>query len=276
MTEQPTNATDEPPAPPRPLHGTALTTTVLAFVISTLAMGGFVILVSDSSLDVASDLRKAVDQLVLLLVSGVAAIVAGRRLSPVARSVFIVITVIAFTASGLLTILGAVAEDALASSVFEQILGTINWLTTNFYPYVLAGTVIGLLGRTGSASEPDSQLETDAESEADSAPATTTALLTNRRRGLTAGIALIAAAIATVVDWISNSMMVEARGSVWADDVVTAAIGALEVTGALLAVRAVATRTITACTPSRSSDRPHAKLAPALCRRLPSSSLSAG
>lgn len=248
-----------PPTAPAAMGSTGMSITVVAFVVFIAAWIGAkaVALTAPTrltGLSGASDFDLL--RLVLLVIAGAAAIVVGRQLRSIQRSVFIVITVFYFVLAGLGSIF---TSDSFEGDVpFLAILTAIVFVADLAYPLIIAQVLAVTISRVTPVATAADEREASAEADADDSAthaATTTevAELDARARchGKTAATFLFMMAAITIIVWLARTVPLYLPYSqftdwatrsglwTWADvpNAIAAAVGSV---AAVFALRAVA------------------------------------
>ncbi|WP_210604336.1 hypothetical protein [Brevibacterium oceani] len=257
-----------PPTAPTALGSTGMSITVVAFVVFIAAWIGAkaVALTAPTrltGLSGASDFDLL--RLVLFVIAGAAAIVVGRQLRSIQRSVFIVITVFYFVLAGLGSIF---ASDSFEGDVpFLAILTAIVFVADLAYPLIIAQVLAVTVSRVTPVADADDDTTADSvgATVADAADDTTTDSTTDaatttevaeldaraRRHGKTAATFLFITAAITIIVWLARTVPLYLPYSqftdwatrsglwTWADvpNAIAAAVGSV---AAVFALRAVA------------------------------------
>ncbi|WP_166969490.1 hypothetical protein [Brevibacterium atlanticum] len=259
-----------PPAAPTAMGSTSMSITVVAFVVFIAAWIGAkaVALTAPTRLTGLSGVSDFdLLRLVLFVIAGAAAVVVGRQLRSIQRSVFIVITVLYFVFAGLGSIF---ASDGFEGDVpFLTALTAIVFVADLAYPLIVAQVLAVTVSRVApvpdaasdeadstvasdereGAADPDLDADTDAATPTTAAGAELDARA--RRHGKTAATFLFITAAMTIVVWLVRTVplfppywqfidWVMASGLwTWMDalNAIAAAVGSV---AAVFALRAVA------------------------------------
>lgn len=213
MTDQPTPAANEttgaahevvPPTAPMPMGSTGMSITIVAFVvfIATWIGAKTAALTAPTGVDGAGDIELL--QLVLFIIAGAAAVVVGRQLRSIPRSVFIVITVFYFVLAGLGSIFTASSDNLQVDAPFLLVLSALVFIADLAYPLIIAQVLAVTVSRVTPAAA-DADAAEDAEADADSS-AVAALDARARRHGKTAATFLFIAAGITVLDWLARTL----------------------------------------------------------------------
>ena len=202
-----------------------------------------------------TDLRLA--QIVLVLIAGVAAVLLGRSLKSIPRSVFLVITVFYFAFAALAAVFTSWSFSVeVESQLLFAIVRLVHFIADLIYPLIVAQVLAVTVSRVGAALG-----GTDVD--ADSA-GTDTERLEKRaaRSGEAAAIVLFAVVAVIIVVWILRQPITAEPWLSQSGDVIGAVAAALGSVAAVYALRAVAVaRSLPAEQPAVGRDlsrtRPH-------------------
>ncbi|WP_181276132.1 hypothetical protein [Brevibacterium oceani] len=241
-----------PPTAPTAMGSTGMSITVVAFVVFIAAWIGAkaVALTAPTRL---TGLTGASDfdllRLVLFIIAGAAAIVVGRQLRSIQRSVFIVITVFYFVLAGLGSIF---ASDGFEGDVpFLAILTATVFVADLAYPLIIAQVLAVTVSRVTPVAIAADGTTTDSTTDT----ATTTAVAEldarARRHGKTAATVLFITAAMTIAVWLARTVPLylpysqftewATRSGLWSwFDVPNAIAAAVGSVAAVFALRAVA------------------------------------
>ncbi|WP_209373345.1 hypothetical protein [Brevibacterium renqingii] len=219
---------ETPRTAPAALDDTGLSITLLAFVVFIPAWIGAKLTAFSVPVDGAGGTDLSLLQLALFLLAGAAAIVVGRSLRPVPRSVFIVITICYSVFSGL-TPLAALTGGArdVGFPLFSA-LTLFVFLADLLYPLVVAAVLAATVSRVSPATDEAAGPEIERKRSA------------VRRSGLLSAFALLAAAIVTVGVWLLRQSA-PGLSVLWSSgDVINALAAVAGTVAAVFALRCVA------------------------------------
>lgn len=218
---------------PAALSDAGVSTTVVAFAVFIAAWIGAKLTAFSVPTNGAGGSDLSLLQLALFLLAGAAALVTGRSLKPVPRSVFIVLTALYSVASGLIPIADLAEEAPVADIGLFTALTLFVFIADLLYPLIVAAVLAVTFSRVApaTAEADDVQIERS-RSKA-------------RRSGLTAAFVLLAAAVVTAGVWLLRQLAlgVSTAGvsALWSSgDAVNAVTAVVGVVAAVVALRSVA------------------------------------
>ena len=249
-----------PPTAPAALSETGVSTTVIAFLVFIAAWIGAKLTAFSVPTNGAGGSDLSLLQLALFLLAGAAAIVTGRSLEPVPRSVFIVVTALYSVASGLIPIAGLAGNGPVADLGLFSALTLFVFIADLVYPLIVAAALAVTVSRVAPATAEAEDVECERSPQIERSRSKV------RRSGLIAAFVLLAAAVVTAGVWLLRQLAlgVSAAGvsALWSSaDVVNAVSAVVGVVAAVFALRSVAV--------SRSLPRPEPVVGPRSHRAQP-------
>src|SRR5699024_4237601 len=215
------------------LSDAGVSTTVVAFAVFIAAWIGAKLTAFSVPTNGAGGSDLSLLQLALFLLAGAAALVTGRSLKPVPRSVFIVLTALYSVASGLIPIADLAEEAPVADIGLFTALTLFVFIADLLYPLIVAAVLAVTCSRVApaTAEADDVQIERSRSKAC--------------RSGLTAAFVLLAAAVVTAGVWLLRQLAlgVSTAGvsALWSSgDAVNAVTAVVGVVAAVVALRSVA------------------------------------
>ncbi|WP_209324947.1 hypothetical protein [Brevibacterium renqingii] len=244
---------ETPRTAPAALDDTGLSITLLAFVVFIPAWIGAKLTAFSVPVDGAGGTDLSLLQLALFLLAGAAAIVVGRSLRPVPRSVFIVITICYSVFSGLTPLAALTGGTRDVGFPLFSALTLFVFLADLLYPLVVAAVLAATVSQVSPATDEAAGPEIERKRSA------------VRRSGLLSAFALLAAAIVTVGVWLLRQSA-PGLSVLWSSgDVINALAAVAGTIAAVFALRCVAvSRSLPRPEPVVGPRRAHPRLARAL------------
>ena len=251
---------ETPPTAPAALSDAGVSTTVVTFLVFIAAWIGAKLTAFSVPANGAGGTDLSLLQLALFLLAGAAAIVTGRSLEPVPRSVFIVLTTLYSVASGLIPIAGLAGDAPVADLGLFSALTLFVFIADLVYPLIVAAALAVTFSRVTPATAEAEEVECERSLQIERSRSKA------RRSGLTAAFVLLAAAVVTAGFWLLRqlALAVSAAGvsALWSSaDAVYAVSAVVGVVAAVFALRSVAV--------SRSLPRPEPVVGPRSHRAQP-------
>ena len=143
---------ETPPTAPAALSDAGVSTTVVTFIVYIAAWIGAKLTAFSVPANGAGGSDLSLLQLALFLLAGAAAIVTGRSLEPVPRSVFIVLTGLYSVASGLIPIAGLAGDAPIADLGLFSALTLFVFIADLVYPLIVAAALAVTLSRVAAGT----------------------------------------------------------------------------------------------------------------------------
>jgi hypothetical protein len=230
-------AEEVPEAAPTAMDSKAMSVTIAAFTVFIMTWIGAKISVAAMPNEVGETADLDLLQLALFVVAAAAAIVVGRGLKSIQRSVFVVISVTYFVAHALMSIFADSLDSLSAGAPFITVIATIIFVADLAYPLIIAQVLAVTVSRVTPVNSAADVADLDANA---------------RRHGKTAATVLFITVAVTFIDWLVRTipqyMPPDWQESDWAMTLITwnwtdatnaiaAAVGSV---AAVFALRAVA------------------------------------
>jgi hypothetical protein len=272
-------AADEeaPETAPTAMDSKAMSITIVAFIVFIVTWIGAKVSFAAMPNEVGDTADLDLLQLALFVVAAAAAIVVGRGLKPIQRSVYAVITIAYFVAYALMSIFADSLDGLSAGASILTVIGTVIFVADLAYPLIIAQVLAVTVSRvtpvTGAAKNDGTEVSSAAAGEAEAEDLATEATADDRadnsndsaetadvagldararRHGKTAATVLFITVAVIFIDWLVRTipqyMPPDWQESDWGmtlmtwswADAINAIAAAVGTVAAVFALRAVA------------------------------------